>query len=224
MDCQRIKKLINPYIDGMLDKDTATQIEAHLKTCPDCNKEYLELKEIISSLNILSVQSELVPATFNQNIMAKIVQQEVRIKSSWIDDFKKRISIPKFSFRFAGSAIAAIAAVLFFAFTFLFNTPTISPVCSAEVNFSINLGDKENHIVAIAGDFNDWNHEKNLLEDPDRDGTWTGTLKLEPGRYEYMFVLDGEEWVPDPNALRYVKDGFGSRNSILEINSCSSST
>jgi hypothetical protein len=38
-----------------------------------------------------------------------------------------------------------------------------------------------------------------------------------------MFVLDGKEWVPDPNALRYVNDGFGNRNSILEINSCSSS-
>jgi hypothetical protein len=36
-----------------------------------------------------------------------------------------------------------------------------------------------------------------------------------------MFVLDGEKWFPDPNALRYVKDGFGNRNAILEINNCS---
>ncbi|GAH97390.1 unnamed protein product, partial [marine sediment metagenome] len=73
-----------------------------------------------------------------------------------------------------------------------------------------------------AGDFNGWDPQANLLEDPDGDDIWTGTLKLEPGRYEYMFVLDGEKWFPDPNALRYVKDGFGNRNAILEINNCNS--
>jgi 1,4-alpha-glucan branching enzyme len=75
--------------------------------------------------------------------------------------------------------------------------------------------------VAIAGDFNGWNPQDNILEDPEGDGIWTGTLNLKPGRYEYMFVLDGEKWFPDPNALRYVKDGFGNRNAILEINNCS---
>jgi len=62
--------------------------------------------------------------------------------------------------------------------------------------------------------------QTNILEDTEGDGIWTGTLKLEPGRYEYMFVLDGEKWFPDPNALRYVKDGFGNKNAILEINNC----
>ncbi|MBA7581197.1 hypothetical protein ES708_23099 [subsurface metagenome] len=76
--------------------------------------------------------------------------------------------------------------------------------------------------MAIAGDFNGWNPQANILEDPEGDGIWTGTLKLEPGRYEYMFVLDGEKWLPDPNALRYVKDGFGNKNAILEINNCNS--
>ena len=224
MDCQRTKKLINPYIDGMLDKDAATKIKAHLQTCPDCKKEYLELKEIISSLNILSAQSRPAPATLNQNIMTKIVQQEVRVKSSWIDDFKKRISIPKLSFRFVSSAVAATAAVIFFTFTFLFNAPAINPLCSSEVQFSLKFDDNKAHTVAIAGDFNNWDPQTNTLEDPEGDGIWTGTLNLKPGRYEYMFVLDGEIWVPDPNSLRFVKDGFGNRNSILEINSCSSST
>ncbi|MEA2022021.1 MAG: zf-HC2 domain-containing protein [Candidatus Caldatribacteriota bacterium] len=238
MNCKEIKKLLNPYIDGILDKDTSTQIKKHLVSCPDCRKEYLEIKEIISSLNILSSQSRPAPATLTKSIMTKITQEEVEIQSSWIDNFKKQISIPIlsfprlslsfprkresiFSFRLL-APVAATAAIIFFAFTFLFNMPATSPVCSSEVQFSLKLGDKANHIVAIAGDFNGWNHENNLLEDSDGDGIWTGTLKLEPGRYEYMFVLDGKEWVPDPNALRFVNDGFGNRNSILEINSCSS--
>ena len=245
MNCKEIKKLLNPYIDDILDKDLSKQIEKHLKSCSECRKEYLELKEIISSLNTLSTQSRPAPVTLTQSIMTKITQEEVEIQSSWIDNLKKRISIPIlsfprlsmsfprlsmsfprkresiFSFRFLAS-LAATAAIIFFAFTFIFNIPSTSPVCSSEVQFSLKLGDKANHIVAIAGDFNGWNHENNLLEDSNGDGIWTGTLKLEPGRYEYMFVLDGKEWVPDPNALRYVNDGFGNRNSILEINSCSS--
>jgi hypothetical protein len=222
MNCKEIKKLLNSYIDGILDKDTSTQIKAHLESCSDCRKEYLELKDVISSLNILSTQSRPAPETFTQSIMTKITQEKIEIQSSWIDNLKKRITVPRLSFRLAGTAIATVATVLFFAFTFIFNIPTTSPICSSEVQFSLKLGDKANHIVAIAGDFNGWNHENNLLEDSNGDGIWTGTLKLEPGRYEYMFVLDGKEWVPDPNALRFVNDGFGNRNSILEINSCSS--
>jgi hypothetical protein len=222
MNCKEIKKLLNPYIDGILDKDTSTQIKTHLESCPDCRKEYLELKELISSLNILSTQSQPAPETLTQSIMTKITQEKIEIQSSWIDNLKKRITVPRLSFRLAGTAIAT-AAIIFFAFTFIFNIPSTSPVCSSEVQFSLKLGDKANHIVAIAGDFNGWNHKNNLLEDSDGDGIWTGTLKLEPGRYEYMFVLDGKEWVPDPNALRFVNDGFGNRNSILKINSCSSS-
>ncbi|GAG26022.1 unnamed protein product, partial [marine sediment metagenome] len=156
-----------------------------------------------------------------ENIMVKISQEDVQIQSSWMDLLKKRISIPRFSFRLIGAAAVA-ALVVFFAFTFIFNTPDTSLICSAEVQFSLKINDNKAHTVAIAGDFNGWNPQANILEDSEGNGIWTGTLKLEPGRYEYMFVLDGEKWFPDPNALRYVKDGFGNRNAILEINNCNS--
>jgi len=219
MNCQKIKKLLNPYIEQALDADTAQQVEEHLKSCSTCNKEYQSLKEIITSLNSLSPQPA--PRTFTQNIMAKISQKEIQIQTSWIDRIKKQISIPRLSFRLVGAAAAA-TLIVFFAFTFVFNTPDTSPICSAEVQFSLKINDGKAHTVAIAGDFNDWNPQANILEDPEGDGIWIGTLKLEPGRYEYMFVLDGEKWLPDPNALRYVKDGFGNKNAILEINNCNS--
>ena len=235
MNCKEVKKLLNPYIDKTLDADMAQQIDEHLKSCPICNKEYQSLKEIVASLNSLSGQP--VPADFTQSIMAKISQKEIQIQSSWMDHLKRQISIPSlsfpplplsfprkwesiFSFRLVGAAAVAVAVFIFFAFTFIFNTPDTSPICSAEVRFSLKINDGKAHTVAIAGDFNGWNPQANILEDSDGDGIWTGTLKLEPGRYEYMFVLDGEKWFPDPNALRYVKDGFGNRNAILEINSC----
>jgi len=227
MNCQKIKKLLNPYIDQVLDAESTQTVEEHLKSCSACHEEYLKLKQVVSTLNSISPQPA--PADFTQNIMAKISQEEIQIQSSWIDQFKRRVSIPSlsfprkwesiFSFRLVGTATVA-ALVMFFAFTFIFNTPDISPICSAEVKFSLRISDSKAHTVAIAGDFNGWNPQANLLEDPEGDGIWTGTLTLEPGRYEYMFVMDGEKWLPDPNALRYVKDGFGNKNAILEINNC----
>jgi len=236
MNCQKIKKLLNPYIDKTLDVDITKQVDEHLKTCSTCREEYLKLKQVVSALNSISTQPA--PTNFTQNLMAKISRDKIQIRTSWIDCLKKQISIrslsfprlslsfPRkresiFSFRLAGAA-AVTALILFFAFVFIFNTPDAPSICSAEVQFSLKINDDKAHTVAIAGDFNGWNPQDNLLEDPEGDGIWTGTLKLEPGRYEYMFVVDGEKWFPDPNALRYVKDGFGNKNAILEINNCNS--
>ena len=220
MNCHKIKKLINLYIDQDLDQETSCQVEEHLKFCPACREEYSKLKQVVSALN--SISPKPAPETLTQNIMAKISQEKIQIQPSWMDLLKRQISIPQFSFRLVGGAIA-VAVFVFFAFTFIFNTPDTSCICSAEVKFFLKINDNKAHTVAIAGDFNGWDPRANLLEDPEGDGIWTGTLKLEPGRYEYMFVLDGEKWFPDPNALRYVKDGFGNRNAILEINNCNSS-
>ena len=227
MNCQKIKKLLNPYIDKTLDADMSKQVDEHLKSCPACREEYSKLKQAVFYLNSLSPQPA--PENLTENIMAKISQKEIQIQTSWMDRIKRQISIPSlsfprkwesiFSFRLVGAAAVAVI-VMFFAFTFVFNTPDTSSICSAEVQFSLKICDGKAHTVAIAGDFNGWNPQANLLEDPEGDGIWTGTLKLEPGRYEYMFVLDGEKWFPDPNALRYVKDGFGNKNAILEINNC----
>jgi hypothetical protein len=234
MNCQKIKKFLNPYIDKTLDVDMSKKVDEHLKSCSACHEEYLNLKQVVSALNSISLQPA--PTDFTQNLMAKISQKEIQIQSSWVDSFKKHISIPGlsfpslplsfprkwesvFSFRLAGAAATAVL-IVFLAFTFIFNTPDTYPICSAEVQFSLKINDNKAHTVAIAGDFNGWNPQANILEDPEGDGIWTGTLKLEAGRYEYMFVLDGEKWFPDPNALRYVKDGFGNKNAILEINNC----
>ena len=110
MNCQKIKKLLNPYIDKALDTDMAKQVDEHLKSCPTCQDEFLRLKEMVTSLNSLSPQPA--PADFTQSIMAKISQKEIQIQTSWMDLLKKRISIPRFSFRLIGAA-AVVALVVF---------------------------------------------------------------------------------------------------------------
>jgi hypothetical protein len=70
--------------------------------------------------------------------------------------------------------------------------------------------------VSVAGDFNEWSEQGFTLRDPDGDGVWTGHLPLTPGLHKYMFVVDGE-WVTDPQAERYIDDGFGNRNALISV-------
>jgi hypothetical protein len=71
--------------------------------------------------------------------------------------------------------------------------------------------------VHVAGSFNDWRPTALPLEDPDHDGVWRATVVLPVGQHEYMFVVDGERWVADPNAGRYVDDDFGRENAVLIV-------
>jgi hypothetical protein len=70
--------------------------------------------------------------------------------------------------------------------------------------------------VQAAGDFNGWNPQATPLEQVS-NGAWTVTIPLEPGRYEYQFVVDGDQWIADPFALEQNDDGFGSRNAVLDV-------
>jgi 1,4-alpha-glucan branching enzyme len=71
-------------------------------------------------------------------------------------------------------------------------------------------------VVQVAGDFNGWNPDRTSLELA-QGGVWTVTLPLEPGRYQYMLVVDGDRWVADPLAAEYADDGFGAQNAVLEV-------
>ncbi len=74
--------------------------------------------------------------------------------------------------------------------------------------------------VQLAGDFSDWQPMLELA-DPDGDGIWSGRAPLEPGVHEYMFVIDGTEWMADPNAAGSRDDGFGRKNSLLAVSEIS---
>ncbi len=70
--------------------------------------------------------------------------------------------------------------------------------------------------VAVTGDFVDWDRNGIPLESPRRDGVWVVEVQLKPGMHNYVFVIDGSEWRPDPNVTQ-VDDGFGNRNSVLLV-------
>jgi 1,4-alpha-glucan branching enzyme len=71
--------------------------------------------------------------------------------------------------------------------------------------------------VEVVGSFNNWSRGALHLRDDNNDGIWHAAAVLPTGQHEYMFVVDGERWVSDPLAGRYVDDGFGvgRQNSVL---------
>ncbi len=71
--------------------------------------------------------------------------------------------------------------------------------------------------VSVAGDFNDWDAGRINLQDARGDGRWQALVPMEPGVYQYMFLIDGKLWVADPQAVERLDDGFGQQNSLMRI-------
>ena len=69
--------------------------------------------------------------------------------------------------------------------------------------------------VCVAGSFNGWKPEATPLKLAG-NGRWVGDLNVQPGRHEYLFVVDGQ-WMPDPNAKEAVANPFGGTNSVLLV-------
>ncbi|HTR21116.1 MAG TPA: glycogen-binding domain-containing protein [Gemmatimonadales bacterium] len=110
----------------------------------------------------------------------------------------------------------ALAAVLAVVAVFPAHGP--GPVLSAEEGIVQFVGRFPSaHSVDVVGSFTDWRRGIVQLRDDDHDGTWDGSVVLPVGHHEYMFVVDGEQWVTDPLAGRYVADGFGRQNALLIV-------
>ncbi|MFW6301401.1 MAG: alpha amylase N-terminal ig-like domain-containing protein [Bacillota bacterium] len=69
--------------------------------------------------------------------------------------------------------------------------------------------------VYLAGEFNDWNPQETLMEED--NGVYRVTVYLEPGEYEYKFVIDGTNWQTPEDADDYAPDGFGGENAVIRV-------
>jgi chromosome partitioning protein len=82
------------------------------------------------------------------------------------------------------------------------------------VRFSVYAPKARN--VQVAGDFNDWNPGDGALLDPDGEGVWSRVIRLEPGRYQYRYRIDGQ-WGTDPHNPESIETPFGVVNSVVEL-------
>lgn len=74
MKCREIQDLLSPYIDGQLSGKEMAKVREHLLLCPECNREYLLLKEMTELLGAL--QFKFLPADFDASFRAALELEE----------------------------------------------------------------------------------------------------------------------------------------------------
>ena len=91
----------------------------------------------------------------------------------------------------------------------LLNFVSIGSPKQIEVTFQ--LISPQAKVVQIVGDFTKW-EPVSLAR---KNGVWQVTLKLKPGKYKYIYIVDGNPYI-DPTTDVY-EDPFGTKNSVIYI-------
>jgi hypothetical protein len=81
----------------------------------------------------------------------------------------------------------------------------------AAVWFEIEVPDASE--VLLVASFNGWQPITLAKTGPNR---WSVELAVPPGEHEYLFLVDGETYVP-PDAPLLRPDGFGGANAVLQV-------
>jgi hypothetical protein len=71
--------------------------------------------------------------------------------------------------------------------------------------------------VSLVGDFNGWDATATPMRRTDGRATWSVSVPLAAGRHVYAFVVDGNDWVTDPQAPLSPEQWFGQRNSVVVV-------
>lgn len=86
------------------------------------------------------------------------------------------------------------------------------------VTFYYVPGDTEDlpEQVYLVGDFNGWNQHADPLRYDGEEERFMREIYLQPGRYSYKFVVDGN-WLHDTQNPERQPDGYGGYNSIIQV-------
>lgn len=157
-----------------------------------------------------------VPEGFATRLMEKL---EPRRPSMWTR-FRLWLVRPQvMTFRPLTVIPAAGLALALIALSFIgFDTtePSQGPRL-AKVRFVLHDADMRARNVAVIGSFNNWKAERSVMWYSQEEKAWLLEAQLPPGDHEYLFVVNGEKLVPDPQAPMTRDDGFGNRNSIMFV-------
>jgi cyclomaltodextrinase / maltogenic alpha-amylase / neopullulanase len=94
-------------------------------------------------------------------------------------------------------------------------TPNDIPMFKSEkksMQLTFSDKDKTHNEVGVKGEFSNWQ----ILPMHFENGSWTHSAEVNPGIYQYVFVVDGKEQ-PDPSITENVSNGMGGFNSILNL-------
>ena len=190
---------LQAYLDGDLPFE---QLPVELKAKAEAWDGLLE--------EVLATSPPGAPLGLDARVMAALEAERQPTWSRWIAWLlrPRMVPIPP------AAALAAAAAVVIV--LGLAGFPGDGAVAESRVYVQFVVEAPAAETVHVVGDFTEWQPSVEL-EDPDGDGVWSGRVPLLPGVHEYMFVIDGADWITDPNAAGYQDDGFGQRNAIVAV-------
>ena len=84
---------------------------------------------------------------------------------------------------------------------------------------SLALDWQDASAVLITGDFNSWAASEDdgavAMSRNDR-GLWQANISIPQGSSAYKYIINGEQWVVDPQNPFTINDGFGGKNSVVK--------
>ncbi len=90
----------------------------------------------------------------------------------------------------------------------------LTPPAARETIFFINTPNAKD--VFIAGEFNQWKIDGESRLSRLDNGTWEKKVALNPGKYRYKFVVDGE-WIMDMKNSEKEPNPYGSFDSVIKL-------
>jgi 1,4-alpha-glucan branching enzyme len=73
------------------------------------------------------------------------------------------------------------------------------------------------HAASVCGDFNNWSPSSHPMIKR-KDGQFSTSMTLPAERsYRYRFLLDGERWENDWDAEIYVRNEYGTEDSVIRV-------
>ena len=218
------ERLVQRFLDQELSLEDRVLFIARLGRDETLRRHVVALEQL--ALDASRLPRPAVPSGFVEGVLNRAVPLRPAPLSAWRRVMSAAVAPRTLRWNLA-SAAAAIALVAVFAGV-LANMLSRDP--GRDAAGTLTAADPPDHTVLVrlvvvlpdagtvevAGDFNGWDPTRTPLT-PVAGGAWTVTLPLQPGRYEYMFVVNGQQWVADPFAVEQNDDGFGSQNAVLDV-------
>ncbi len=209
------RDLIHKVLDGDAPPDEQQAMLELIQSDPVLKEEFESMKRVLRSAK--TSERMPVPAFFTPEVMRRLPTRKATLGRR-VRDFLFRGRALRWNM---ATAIAGVllAALVLSQVVRLQSKPVETAAVSQQdqgVTVTMNFYAPEAHHVAVAGTFNKWKVDADVLKKAD-NGYWTINIPLKPGTYTYMFVVDGKAWVADPNAQLYDDDGFGGKNSVVRV-------
>lgn len=199
--------------EGRLGDEGVAEMSEHSKVCPRCVKFEREMEKLEFRLTALGDEVVEAPPYMKTRIMAEIEAAVEECPPGL------RFSLARlFSKNLVGAASIALAGFFLGAVVSEMRLDKGNQIeADPTLTLTLDYHAPDAQDVQLVGDFNGWGKETAAVLRERMNGSWVFRLSIEPGRYQYCFVVDGKKWLPDPSAPGMIPDGFGGMNSVLYV-------